>query len=630
LEGLAAEGLVTHDADNTGATPLHYASLSGSIEAVLWLINHGAPLDAADNHGALPIHYAALRGHIEIVEFFTKQGVNGTVTDSAGAQPIHYVAYGNFAEKPYTYLQVLARMMLLSGGLSAVDSRGLGLIHYAACGGNAAMMSCLFSFAPASIESTTHVPCAEWGGNIEVLRRLLDKTALVHKIDRHELTVAHTAAHSGDVQLLYWLGRHGVSLDEYDRFGHTPLNYAIIGGHIEAMRFLFETGAASIRELDGFGNRPFHSAVSNGKIGVMEYLISRLVNINETNMHGAHALHVAAAHNQLDALVWINNRAEPHNVTIFNECTDLVGRTPMHYAAANGSLDILEGLVLCGVDLNRHSAVGYTPLHEALVSRHDDAAKFLLNNGARVEVITGAGVTPLHYAALAGNTDLIDQLLSIGGSSLILKEDNEHRTPIDWAARSKRYELVCKLLSLWPEHRDLLTTAIALDTDEAVACLLNHGFNATRINEDGDQPIHEAARRGSERTLRALLVANRKNARVFNARGLTPVHVACEHDQVSMLEILFAEGAPFTIMSREGIKPLHYATLHQRRRTIEYLLSRGAIVNEHDGQNHTALDYAKLNERNRVEHADGNDIEPIVDLLITRAQEQSQFFASYK
>nr|XP_017212251.1 espin-like [Danio rerio] len=52
------------DRDSGGATPLHLAARFGRVEAVNWLLVHGAEAEVETNCGALPAHYAAAKGDL--------------------------------------------------------------------------------------------------------------------------------------------------------------------------------------------------------------------------------------------------------------------------------------------------------------------------------------------------------------------------------------------------------------------------------------------------------------------------------------------------------------------------------------------------------------------------------------
>jgi ankyrin repeat protein len=74
---------VRHD----GATALHFAAISGRLDAVRWLLEHGAALDAHDDEfGMTPLAWANEKGRHAVVDFLLAQG--------ASIQPFEAAAYG--------------------------------------------------------------------------------------------------------------------------------------------------------------------------------------------------------------------------------------------------------------------------------------------------------------------------------------------------------------------------------------------------------------------------------------------------------------------------------------------------------------------------------------------------------
>jgi ankyrin repeat protein len=74
---------VRHD----GATALHFAAINGRLDAVRWLLEHGAPLDAQDDEfGMTPVAWANEKGQRAMVDFLLAQG--------ASIQPFEAAAFG--------------------------------------------------------------------------------------------------------------------------------------------------------------------------------------------------------------------------------------------------------------------------------------------------------------------------------------------------------------------------------------------------------------------------------------------------------------------------------------------------------------------------------------------------------
>eukprot|EP00842_Homolaphlyctis_polyrhiza_P005638 jgi/Hompol1/6075/HPOL_002756-RA len=85
------------------------------------------------------------------------------------------------------------------------------------------------------------------------------------------------------------------------------------------------------------------------------------------------------------------------------------GNTPLHMAAANGHMAVLELLLGVGASNGNNSAgaqiveaaneEGSTALHWAALNGHGDAVRLLLANGARPTTKNRAGKSPMSLAS---------------------------------------------------------------------------------------------------------------------------------------------------------------------------------------------------------------------------------------
>ena len=76
------------------------------------------------------------------------------------------------------------------------------------------------------------------------------------------------------------------------------------------------------------------------------------------------------------------------------------GDTPLHVAAVQGRISIMEALVRHGADINARGEEGCTPLHETIEQGHWLAALRLLEMGADPTIKDDDGYTPLELFEL--------------------------------------------------------------------------------------------------------------------------------------------------------------------------------------------------------------------------------------
>ena len=74
LLGAAARGI--------GHTALHWASANGHVDAVTWLLDAGAAVDARNSGDSTPLHSAAGSGHAAVVSLLLSRGADSALGDS--------------------------------------------------------------------------------------------------------------------------------------------------------------------------------------------------------------------------------------------------------------------------------------------------------------------------------------------------------------------------------------------------------------------------------------------------------------------------------------------------------------------------------------------------------------------
>ena len=69
-----------------GCTPVHAACVNNNLESLRALYAHGADLTKADQDGTQPVHIAALYGHLDVMTFLAANGVDTNVRGTAYVQ----------------------------------------------------------------------------------------------------------------------------------------------------------------------------------------------------------------------------------------------------------------------------------------------------------------------------------------------------------------------------------------------------------------------------------------------------------------------------------------------------------------------------------------------------------------
>ena len=96
--------------------------------------------------------------------------------------------------------------------------------------------------------------------------------------------------------------------------------------------------------------------------------------------------------------------------------TTIAGFFPMHVAAVQGSLGILQTLVAAGAEIDKPCCEdGWTALHVAANNGQVEAVRFLLQAGAEPDLTTKSdGLTALNLADLKGYAEVAQVLIENG------------------------------------------------------------------------------------------------------------------------------------------------------------------------------------------------------------------------
>ncbi|XP_048736719.1 ankyrin repeat and death domain-containing protein 1A-like isoform X1 [Ostrea edulis] len=278
--------------------------------------------------------------------------------------------------------------------------------------------------------------------------------------------------------------------------------------------------------------------------------------------------HKAARENDLES---VRKLLSEHRVNV--NCKNNLDRTALHWAAANGNIEVIAKLVEDGADLESKDKYGMRPALWAAWFGHLDAIKVLITGGATPLCTNKQGMGILHCAAQNNHIAVMNFIFESLENINVNEGEMTGRTPLHLAAEAGHIEAVMRLIDM--------------------RC------DADRRDKDGKTALHLAAEAGKNEVIKKLLnlgieVSDR------DAEGRTAMHIAAEEGHMKVMEALFDFEAKADTETIKEMSPLHFATMRGHSDIVNKLIDRGAQVDAVNFQGNTPLHLAALNNQPEV------------------------------
>jgi len=260
--------------DGNIRTALHWASLYGHKDIVIYLLENGAEIDPKDYLGCTPLHFAAERDHIDIIKLLIDKGAEVDTQNNIGLTPLIRMAYYsgdteicrlfiengadiNLRARPGTTPLSVANSQGKKGMVNLLLEKGARLpkenneiiefLYYSAFHGHKKLFEQIIAkggnIHGKNFHNGTHLHSAARGGSVEMVKMLLNKNMAINEKDKYGFTALHCAASAGYKEIIEILITNGADLDKRTLEGKTALHYAEDGGYKGIIELLIEKGA---------------------------------------------------------------------------------------------------------------------------------------------------------------------------------------------------------------------------------------------------------------------------------------------------------------------------------------------------------------------------------------------------
>ncbi|KAL0018494.1 hypothetical protein WJX79_003679 [Trebouxia sp. C0005] len=251
--------------------------------------------------------------------------------------------------------------------------------------------------------------------------------------------------------------------------------------------------------------------------------------------------------------------------------------TPLHHAAEQGSVDIVELLIFAGAEVNAGTDQKWTSLHLAAKEQNTGVVRVLLDNDADGALKDSYGATPLHYAVQLADLNHFNALHSVP-RCIVKGPDKKGYTVLHHAVAGGNIEIVNTLA----------------------------GYKAQAVTSDGKTTLHWAAlgsaveawpslvgaRYGSNMESAQLLLKAGAEVKSRDDAGCTPMHYAAGSGDLELVELLTSLGLSIQDQSRNGWDVFMWACLGGHAAVVTKLVALGSNIGVKDKEERLGLHWA--------------------------------------
>ena len=556
VAALVKRGAAINAVDANGRTALHEAAQRGRWQVVQALLYHGARIDAPASDGSTALHLAIQEPwpHHEVpatIRALLEAGANVNARDTNGQTVLHHYSRID-REFHSTDLPGMSELMSGKPDVNARDRQGDTPLHLAVRLGRQALATHLNSVGA---DATLRNNAGE--NSFQVAAQAFARpNPRIPLLPPGARALPYAAGIAGDVDSLRaWLEFDPASLNPPDSPVNPALFEAAVHSHTNAVNFLLRNGVP----LDPF------VALLTGRTNEF----ATLLRTNPALARTAYRRNPRSIHSP---------RTPPFPRPHAGTSAIAMNSSPLlHHVVAMRHTNAVELVLAAKPDVNAPDCDGFTALYHSITNGTDGFTARLRAAGARENEID--------LVALNRPEELRTLLRATPGFSLT---NTVGLTALELAIRRTNLAAVKILLSAGVNSRPpipatgastmmfggvnalrLLHCAVAMEQEEIVRLLLEHGADINSYDFNSLTPLHVAAWRGHTGILKLLLkhgadpnAIRRPDSfpasfpAILRHAGKAPLHLAALFGQTNSIALLVQAGAALDRTNNVGLTPL--------------------------------------------------------------------------
>eukprot|EP01124_Arcella_intermedia_P031653 TRINITY_DN7205_c0_g1_i1.p1 TRINITY_DN7205_c0_g1~~TRINITY_DN7205_c0_g1_i1.p1 ORF type:complete len:425 (+),score=96.34 TRINITY_DN7205_c0_g1_i1:65-1339(+) len=277
----------------------------------------------------------------------------------------------------------------------------------------------------------------------EIFTYLVSKGANINGIDPTLGTPLMLSIREGaDFKLTRWLVEQGADVTVVTPTG-TALHNACEYGDLPIIEFLLKHGGDKLfTAADARGFTPLTVAAYHRRDDVVKYLV-QIWKADVNFKADVNPLFMAVQNDAIQTVsLLLSLGADP------NVCQEEKQAYPLHLAASNNFLDVVELLINAKGEVDCKGHIGYTPLFMAASEGYTECVRKLLQKGADIHYRSSEDYTTAIYHAVRANRTPTVRLLLENGADPTTTRTEENQSLAEYA-RAKKWERLANLLESW-------------------------------------------------------------------------------------------------------------------------------------------------------------------------------------
>lgn len=285
----------------------------------------------------------------------------------------------------------------------------------------------------------------------EIQKHFEEKQLLFTK-DSNGYSLLHFACEGGNLEILKRLLEEGFELDSTTFKGKTVLHLASQYGHKSICDYVLSKDCSLLEITDKRKGNAAHFAAEGGYVEILQFLVKKGIDPKQLTDRKRNIFHIASSNDQQEMCKHIQQ-----TYPCLIHSVDSHGWNALHFAAAKGHIEMFDILIEFGLNVESKTNRGNTVLHIACLKCRLEMCRYIISKWLHlVKERNNLNRTPIFAAVEGGDINILKLLKQFDADEKAIVADNH--TLLHVASEHSNYEICKYILQTYPESAKLSTS----------------------------------------------------------------------------------------------------------------------------------------------------------------------------